>query len=166
MSISYCFELSRSIPLPNIVTNFLLKCSPTHGAFFSTHICDTILAGNLFVSSLSPTHAQCFSPLLTLQKDPYHVPKLETHLALPDKGFASFQDVLHFINVCKWFLASFWHPSYYSSNITFQGLSFIEDRITASNMAAWWQDPTIQAAPASYQILDLMHNLFATLSAT
>ena len=33
-------------------------------------------------------------------------------------------------------------------------------------MAARWQDPTIQTNPASYQILDIVHNLFTTLIST
>ena len=58
------------------------------------------------------------------------------------------------------------HPTYYSSTIPFQGLYFLEDHMIASNLASRWQEPTIQTAPASYQVLELMHNLFTTLSAT
>ena len=36
----------------------------------------------------------------------------------------------------------------------------------ASNLVACLQDPTIQTDLASYQVLDLLHKLFATLSAT
>ena len=38
--------------------------------------------------------------------------------------------------------------------------------MTASNIAACWQEPTIQTAPASYQVLDLVHNLCASLNVT
>ena len=58
------------------------------------------------------------------------------------------------------------HPTYYCSTTAFQGLSFLEDQMTAINMAARWQEPTIQTAPEFYLILELVHNLFTTLSAT
>ena len=112
----------------------------------------------------SPTPAQHFSSLLTLLLNPYHGPKYATHPALLDKVFALFQDIICFLNGCKWSLTLVCHPTYYSSTITFQGLSFLEDQITASNMADRWHDPTIQSAPESYQFLDLVHNLFTTLS--
>ena len=38
--------------------------------------------------------------------------------------------------------------------------------MTAINMATQWQDPTIQTAPASYQVLYLVHNLLDTISTT
>ena len=57
------------------------------------------------------------------------------------------------------------HRTYYSSTIAFQGQYFLEEHMTASNLEDRWQDPTIQTAPASYQVLWLVHNLFATLSA-
>ena len=38
MSMSHCFKISFSKPLPNIVTNFLLKCGPIHGAFLNSHM--------------------------------------------------------------------------------------------------------------------------------
>ena len=103
-SMSHRFELSRLIPLPNIVNNFLLKCGLIHISFFSTQIWDIILAGNLCASPLSPTPAQGFSFLLTLLLDPYHGPKSATHPDLFSKGLALFQDILCFINSCKWFL--------------------------------------------------------------
>ena len=36
----------------------------------------------------------------------------------------------------------------------------------AINLEAQWQDPTIQTAPTSYQVLDIVHNILSTLSAT
>ena len=51
-SMYHRFEISRSIPLPNIFTNFLLKYGPTQGSFLSTHIWDFILSGNLCASPL------------------------------------------------------------------------------------------------------------------
>ena len=38
--------------------------------------------------------------------------------------------------------------------------------MTGKNLAARWQEPTIRTAPAPYQVLELVHNLFAALSAT
>ena len=160
------FEIYRLRRLPNVVTSFLLKCSPIHGALLSTHIWYLILSGNLYVDPLSPTQAQGFSPLLTLLLGPDHRPKSETHPTLLAKVFSSFQDFLLFINGCKWFLMSVCHPTYYYSTIALQGLFFLEDQMKSSNMAARWQDPTIQTAPASYQFLELVHNLFTTLSTT
>ena len=58
------------------------------------------------------------------------------------------------------------HPTYYSYTIAFQGLYFLEDQMIASNMMARWKEPIIQTAPESYQVLELVHNLFATLSTT
>ena len=163
---SHFLELSRSSPFPNIVTTLILKCGPIHGSFLSTHIWDLILTGNFYASPIYHTPAQGFIPLLTTLLDPYHIPKSETHPTLPAKGFASFQAVLRFINGCKWLLMLVCHPTYYYSTIAFQGLYFLEDQMTASNMAARWKEPTIQNAPASYQVMEIMHNLFATLRAT
>ena len=165
-SMSHHFEISRSSPLPNIVTNFILGWVPTHGKFFSTHIWDLTLAVTLCSAPLSPTPSQGFSPLLTLLLDPDHVPKSATHTDLPDKGFTSFQYILYFIKGCKWLLILVFHPTYSSSTITYQGLSLLEDHMKDSNLAARWKDPTIQTTPVSYQFLELVHNLFATLSAT
>ena len=33
-------------------------------------------------------------------------------------------------------------------------------------MSAHWKEPTVQTTPEYYQVLDLVHNLFATLSVT
>ena len=117
-SMSHCFELSCSILLPNIVTNFLFKCGPIHRVFFSTQIWDLILVGNLCASPLSPTPAQGSSPMLTLLLYPDHRPKSANYPALPSKGFALFQDIIRFINECKWFLMLVCHPNYYYSTIT------------------------------------------------
>ena len=133
---SHRFEMSRLILLTKIVTNSLLDCFPIHGVFFSTHIWDMILDGNLYTASLSTAPAQGFSLLLNLMTEPYHIPKLENHPVLPDKGFESLQYVLCFINGCKWFLMSVCHPTYYFSTIAFQGLYFLENQMTDSNMAA------------------------------
>ena len=38
--------------------------------------------------------------------------------------------------------------------------------MTASNLVARWQEPTIQTDPVSYKVMELVHNLLATLSAT
>ena len=138
---SYRFEPSCLIPLPNIVTNKSSTAPPT--GHLSTHIWDLILAGNIYVTPLSPTFAQGFSPLLTLFIDPYHGTKSATYPVLLDKVFSSFQDVLRFINGCKWFLMLVCHPTYCSFTIVFKGLSFLEDQITASNLTVRWQDPTI-----------------------
>ena len=86
-SMSHSFEIYRSIPLPKIVTNLLIKCGCTHGAFFSTHIWDMNLSVNLYISPLTPTPNQGFSNLLTLMIDPYHGPMLATHQILPAKVF-------------------------------------------------------------------------------
>ena len=155
----------RLTPLPDIVTNFLLKCGPIHREFSSTHKWDLVLAGNLCPAPLPPNQYRGFSPLLTLLLYQYHGPKSATNPALLDKGFSLFQDILLFINGYKWFLMLVCHPTYYSSAIVFQGLSFLKDQMTASNLKARWQDPTIQTAPASYPVLYLMHNLFTTISA-
>ena len=133
---------------------------------FSNHIWDLILAGNLCAAPLYPTHAQIFSPMLTLLLDPYHGPKLATHPALPDKIFASFQDALRFINRCKWFLMSVYHPTYSSFAIALQGSSILEYQTRSRNLTSRWQDLTIQTAQESYQILELVRNFFATLSNT
>ena len=61
---------------------------------------------------------------------------------------------------------SVYHHTYYSYTITFQGLSLLEYQIIYRNLVDLWQDPTIQTAPISYQILELVNNLFADLSAT
>ena len=109
---------------------------------------------------------QGLSPLLTLLIDPDHGTKSETYTALPAKSFAFFQAFLRFINGSKWFLMSVCHPPYSYYTIAFQGLYFLEDQTTARNLAARWQDTTIQTAPISYQVLEIVHNLFATLSDT
>ena len=111
-------------------------------------------------------HSKGFSPLLALLLEPEHGPNSKTHSALPAKGFTFFQDVLCFINVCKWFLMSVFHLTCYSSTISLQGLSFLEDHMTAINLSDRCQDPTIQTYSSYYQCLELVHNLFATLSAT
>ena len=135
-SMSHRFGLSHSIPLPNIITNFFLKCGPIQMIFFSTHIWDLILAGNLCAAPLYPTQAQVFSPLLTLLLEPDHISKLATYPDLPVKSIASFQDVLRFINGCKCFLVSVCHTTYYSSTISSQDLSLLEYKMTDSNLAA------------------------------
>ena len=38
--------------------------------------------------------------------------------------------------------------------------------MTASNLVARWQEPTIQTDPVSYKVMELVHNLLANLSAT
>ena len=58
------------------------------------------------------------------------------------------------------------HPTHYSFAIAFQGLYFLEYYIKDSNLAANWQEPTIQTSLESYQVMYLVHNLFATLSTT
>ena len=95
-----------------------------------------ILSRNLCADPLSLTPVQGFSPLLNLLLDPDHGPKSETHPFLPAKGFPYFQDVIRFINRCKWFLMSVCHPAYYSSTIALQGLYFLEYQMTTSNMEA------------------------------
>ena len=103
-----------------------------------------ILAGNLQASTIYPNPDQGFIHLLNLLLDPDHVPKSATHPDLPDKIFSLFKDVPCFINGCKWFLMSVCHPTYSSSTIASQGLSFLEDQMTARNLAARWQETTIQ----------------------
>ena len=61
---------------------------------------------------------------------------------------------------------SVFHPTHYSSTIEFQGPSLLEDQITVINMAARGQESTIQTDLASYQVLEIVHNLFSNLSTT
>ena len=58
------------------------------------------------------------------------------------------------------------HPALYEHTIAFQGLTHIKSAMITKNLAARWQEPTIRTAPASYQVLELAHNLFVALSAT
>ena len=67
--------------MPHIITNFLLKFGPIHGAFFSSPIWDIILSGNLCESPLYPTPVQGYIPLLTLLLEPHHVDQYEEPLA-------------------------------------------------------------------------------------
>ena len=97
-----------------------------------------ILICNICAATLFPTPAQDFSSMLTLLLYPDKGTKSVTHTALPDKGFVYFQDILCFINGCKWFLVSLFDPTYYSSTVVFQGMSLLEDQMTASNMASHW----------------------------
>ena len=76
------FELSCSIPLPNIITNFLLNCGPIHGALFCNRVWDLILFVNLCEAPLSTTPVQGFIPLLTLLINPHQGPKLENQEVL------------------------------------------------------------------------------------
>ena len=165
-SMSHRFELSRSSNLPNIVTEFLLHCGPQHGAFFSSQVWDTILSGHLCAAPLSSNIFHGFSPLLTLLLNPDHGSPSTSHPVLPSTGFASFLDVLRFLNGCKWFLMTISHPKFYDSTIVFRGLAYLEHAMKENNLAARWQEPTIRTAPASYQVLELVHNLFAAVSAT
>ena len=165
-SMAHRFELSRSSALPNIVTNFLLHCGPTHGSFFSPPVWDTIITGSFCAAQLSPTPFRGFSPLTTLLLNPEYDNSSKTHPRLPQGGFATFLDVLRFINGCKWFIMTIGHPLFYQSTLAFQGLTFLESAMITQNLAARWQEPTIRTAPASYQVLELVHNLFAHLSAT
>ena len=165
-AMAHRFELSRASNLPNIVTEFLLHCGPNHGSFFSTQVWDTILAGHLCAAPLSTKKFNGFSPLLTLLLNPDFGATSATHPVLPSAGFASFLDVLRFLNGCKWFLMTISHPKFYDSTIAFRGIEYLEHSMRSKNLAARWQEPTIRTASASYQVLELVHNLFAAVSAT
>ena len=164
---SHRFELSRTSSLPNIVTDYLLHCGPQLGPFFSSQVWEMILAGSLCAASLSPTPFQGFSPLSTLLLDSeLSHPTSKIHPQLPPEGFTSFREVLRFVNGCKWFLMTVGHPRFYQLTLAFRGLVYLEESMVHKNLAARWQSPTIRTAPATYQVLELVHNLFATLSAT
>ena len=165
-AMSHRFELSRSSAHPNIVTNYLLHCGPDHGPFFNAQLWETIVAASLCAAPLSATPYQGFSPLTTLLLNPVYGNRSKFHPQLPQGGFPSFHDVLRCINGCKWFVMSIGHPALYEHSLAFQGLSYLETAMTAKNLAARWQEPTIRTAPASYQVLELIHNLFSALSAT
>ena len=166
ISMAHRFELSRSSATPNIVTNFLLHCGPAHGAFFSATTWELILSANLCATPLSATPFQGFSPLLLLLLDPSAGHATASHPVLPPQGFASFSDVLRCVNSCKWFIMTIATAGLYSSTIAYQGLDFLESEMISSNLAARWQEPTIRTATATYQVLELIHNLFAIISGT
>ena len=165
-TMAHRFELSRSSAIPNIVTDYLLHCGPQHGHFFSSQLWDLILSASFCAAPLSPAPYKGFSPLSTLLLDPEFSTQNSIHPKLPPSGFTSFREVLCFINGCKWLLMTIGHPRFYKLTLAFQGLSYLESSMVSKNLAAKWQDPLIKTAPATYQILELVHNLFATLSAT
>ena len=103
---------------------------------------------------------------MTLLLNPNYAGNSKTHPLLPTGGFTSFQEVLRFLNGCKWLVMTCGHPVLYEHTVAFQGLTHLESAMIAKNLAARWQEPTIRTAPASYQVLELVHNLFAALSAT
>ena len=73
MSMYHCFEISRSIPLPNIATNFLLKCVPIHVEFLSTHSSSIYASGSsCWYSTLTTTppssHSKAYPSYNTRQQ--------------------------------------------------------------------------------------------------
>ena len=166
-AMAHRFELSRSSAVPNIVTDYLLHCGPILGPFFQHPIWDLILSGNLCAAPLSPTPFQGFSPLSTLLLDNSMASSSSSiHPKLPSSGFQSFREVLRFINGCKWFIMTIGHPKFYEYSLVFRALCYLESNMVQKNLAARWQEPTIRTAPAMYQLLELIHNLFSVLSAT
>ena len=77
------FELSHSSSHPNIATEYLLHCGPSHGPFFNSNIWDTIVNGLFYAAPLSPNQYQGFSPIMTLLLNPAYAGNSKTHPLLP-----------------------------------------------------------------------------------
>ena len=155
------FQLSQTSPHSNIVSKNLQHC--TSDAFFTEPVWTDIISGTFSSTPLSDIPYPGFSIINTLLLDPSNSPgPSKKHPLINHRGFPHYTDIQKFLAGCKWFLLSVVDPHFIDSSILFTGIIHIEQSLERLNLPARWSSSSTQAT-ASYQILELVHNLFSLL---